>query len=426
MSKEIIKALEQMGSLKNIDKKVLISALESALLSASKKVFGETQNIRVEINEDKGEFKIFSNRKVVSTIPLAEEVLLDASGEIKLEDARKINSEAKIGDYIDVELPTESLGRIAAQIAKQVMIQKVRDAEKNSIYEEFKYKEGAIISGVVLRKEDKDIIIDIGNAEGLLPYNEQMFKEILKNGDRIKVYCVKVRKESIGYQVILSRTHPGLLKRLLEIEIPEIASGVVEVKSVAREPGYRAKVAVISKDKNVDPVGACIGMKSGRIQSIIKELQGEKIDVIEWNEDPKIFIATALSPASILDIKIEESERKAYITVSDGQLSLAIGKKGQNARLSAKLCGWKIDIKSETKITEEKQKSVEVLSNLKSLTGVSDKIIDKLVDVGFVTLAIISDAEISELIKIPGVGEKIASKLKSKAKELIEGKLPDE
>ena len=412
MNKDLINAIEQIGVGKNINKKVLVEALESALITSARKVFGSSQNIRIDINADKGEFKIFSKRKVV-------EVVANETAEIELDKAKKINPEANIGDEVEIELPTERLGRIAAQTAKQVVLQRVKDVQRDNVFDEFKSKEGDVLSSAVLRTEGKDVIVDVGDTEALLPYNEQMFKETLRNGNRIKVYCLKVNKNSREYQVVVSRTHPGLLKRLLEIEVPEIANGVIEIKSVAREPGYRAKVAVISKDKNVDPIGSCIGVKGNRIQSITKELQGEKIDVIEWNEDPKVFIATALSPADVLDIQIDENERKASINVLDSQLSLAIGKKGQNARLTAKLTGWKIDIKSETRIAEDRQKSIELLSELKTSSGVSDKIIEKLIDSGFFTPAIIAEADIANLVKLPGIGKKIAEKLKTSSNEII-------
>lgn len=341
MNLEFINALKDIEKEKGISSEVLLQAIEHALLTAYRKNFGSTQNARIEILRETGEIKVFSRKTVVSEVT-------DPRLEISVEQAREIDPDAKEGDVIDEEVTPQEFGRIAAQAAKQVVVQQIREAERGLIYEEFLSREGDIVTGVVRRQEAKNVYIDLGRAEALLAPAEQIPTERYNRGDRIKTYVTEVKKTTKGPQILVSRTHPGLLKRLFELEVPEIFEGIVELKAVAREPGLRSKIAVYSKDENVDSIGACVGPKGIRVQAIVNELRGEKIDIIKWDSDIKVFIANALSPAKVVSVEIEEGEKIARVVVPDNQLSLAIGKEGQNARLAARLTGWKIDIRSES------------------------------------------------------------------------------
>ncbi|KUK32675.1 MAG: Transcription elongation protein NusA [Thermoanaerobacterales bacterium 50_218] len=346
LNSEFISALREIEKEKGIGMDTLIEAIEAALLSAYRKNFGSAQNAHIEINRETGEIRVFARKTVV-------EEEKDPRNEISLENARAINPQVNLGDKIEVEVTPRDFGRIAAQTAKQVVVQRIREAERGVIYEEFVNKEGDIVTGIVRRQEGKIVFIDLGRTEAILAPSEQVPTEKYVRGDRLKTYVVEVRKTTKGPLILVSRTHPGLLKRLLELEVPEIYEGVVELKAIAREPGVRSKIAVHSRDENVDPVGACVGPKGMRIQAIVNELRGEKIDVIKWDSDPQVFIANALSPAKVISVKIDENEKAARVIVPDYQLSLAIGKEGQNARLAAKLTGWKIDIKSESQVAGE-------------------------------------------------------------------------
>ena len=345
MSTELMQALHDLGKEKGIEPEVILEAVEAALISAYKKNFGSAQNVQVNIDEVTGEFHVFTCYDVV------EEVLNDKT-EISLEEAQKLNPNYQVGEVVMEEVTPRNFGRIAAQTAKQVVVQRIREAERGMIYSEFSERESDIVTGTIQRIENRNYYIDLGKIEAVLGPNEQIPGESYEMFDRIKTYIVEVRKATKGPQIMVSRTHPGLLKRLFELEVPEIQEGVVEIKSVAREAGSRSKLSVYSHDENVDCIGACIGAKGSRVQAIVDELRGEKIDIVKWNEDPGIYIASALSPAKVLDVQINEEEKKARVIVPDYQLSLAIGKEGQNARLAAKLTGWKIDIKSETQARE--------------------------------------------------------------------------
>ncbi|MDH7576717.1 MAG: transcription termination factor NusA [Bacillota bacterium] len=347
MNIEFINALKDIEKEKGINIDTLLEAIEVALLSAYRKNFGSVQNARVEIARETGEIKVFARKTVVDTVT-------DPRLEIDLENAKNINAEVNLSDAIEVEVTPQNFGRIAAQTAKQVVVQRIREAERGLIYEEFLSREGDIVTGVIRRQEAKNIYIDLGRAEALLAPAEQIPGEKYNRGDRIKTYVVEVKKTTKGPQILVSRTHPGLLKRLFELEVPEIYEGIVELKAVAREPGARSKIAVHSRDENVDSVGACVGPKGMRVQAIVNELRGEKIDIVKWDSDPKVFVANALSPAKVLSVEINENEKIARVIVPDFQLSLAIGKEGQNARLAARLTGWKIDIKSESQVRESK------------------------------------------------------------------------
>lgn len=343
MNLELIEALSTLEREKGIETEILLDAIEAALISAYKKNFGIQQNVRVFIDRGTGEIKVFS-RKTVS------EAVTDQRTEISITDARKMDPRYELDDVIEIEVTPKDFGRIAAQTAKQVVVQRIREAERDLIYDEFSNREGDIVTGVVQRQENKNIYIDFGKTEAVLGPNEQMPGDDYCHGERIKTYIIDVKKTTKGPQILVSRTHPGLLKRLFELEVPEIHDGTVELKSIAREAGYRSKIAVFSKNENVDPVGSCVGPKGLRVQSIVNELKGEKIDIVKWSMDPEKFIANALSPAKVINVDVNLDDKTAKVIVPDYQLSLAIGKEGQNARLAAKLTGWKIDIKSETQI----------------------------------------------------------------------------
>lgn len=346
MNHEFMDALEQVEREKGISKEILLDAIETALASAYKRDQKVAQSIEVRIDPDTGAFRVYTHKTVVEEVE-------DDKNEISLEDAQKINPIYELGDLVEFEIFPKEFGRIAAQTAKQVVVQRIREAERSIIYDEFVNRVGDLITGIIQRFEQKNIFIDLGRIEGILPGNEQMPTEHYEQGMRLKTFVVEVKKTTKGPQVLLSRTRTGLLKRLFELEVPEIQDGLVEIKSVAREPGYRSKIAVYSRDSQIDPVGSCVGSRGIRVQMIVRELKGEKIDVVPWSNDPIEFIINALSPAKVSDVKILPSKKTAIVIVPDFQLSLAIGKEGQNARLAAKLTGWKIDIKSESQATEK-------------------------------------------------------------------------
>lgn len=343
MSAELIHALDQLEREKGIDKEILIEAIEAALISAYKRNFGSTQNVKIYIDRLSGDVRVFALKRVTAE---PENDLLD----ISVEEARKINKKLEENDIAEIEVTPRKFGRIAAQTAKQVVMQRIREAERGIIFDEFYNKESDIVTGIVQRAERKNVIIDLGKTEAVLPYTEQTPGEEYRFNERIKTYIVEVRKTAKGPQITVSRTHPGLVKRLFELEVPEIHEGVVEIRSIAREPGSRTKIAVYSREENVDPVGACVGQKGTRVQAIVDELRGEKIDIIKWSNNPEEFISSSLSPAKVIRVDADDDEKTARVIVPDYQLSLAIGKEGQNARLAAKLTGWKIDIKSESQL----------------------------------------------------------------------------
>jgi N utilization substance protein A len=348
MNHEFMDALEQVEKEKGISKDILLDAIETALASAYKRDQKAAQSIEVRIDPDTGEFHVYTHKTVVEEVE-------DEKNEISLEDAQRIDPIYELSDLVEFEIYPKEFGRIAAQTAKQVVVQRIREAERSIIYDEFSNRVGDLITGIIQRYEQRNIFIDLGRIEGILPANEQMPNERYEQGMRVKTYIVEVKKTTKGPQVLLSRTRTGLLKRLLELEVPEIQDGLVEIKSVAREPGYRSKVAVYSRDPQIDPVGSCVGSRGIRIQMIVRELKGEKIDVIPWSADPIEYIVSALSPAKVSEVKILPSKKMAIVIVPDFQLSLAIGKEGQNVRLAAKLTGWKIDIKSESQAENNRE-----------------------------------------------------------------------
>ncbi len=343
MNIEFIEALEQIGKEKGITTEILLEAIEAALISAYKKNYGTSQNVRVYIDRDTGEVKVFTQKNVVESV---ENELLD----ISLEEARKYNSGYQINDVVEIEVTPKKFGRIAAQTAKQVVVQRIREAERDVIFEEFSGRESDIVTGMIQRIDKKTVYIDLGKIEAMLMPAEQTTGEGYTQGKRIKTYILEVRKTTKGPQIYVSRTHPGLVKRLFELEVPEIHDGIVEIKAIARESGSRTKIAVHSRDENVDPVGSCVGPKGIRVQAVVEELSGEKIDIIKWSKDYEQYVANSLSPAKVISVNINENDKIANVEVDDHQLSLAIGKEGQNARLAAKLTGWKIDIKSTSQL----------------------------------------------------------------------------
>jgi N utilization substance protein A len=418
MNRELITVIEQLGREKGIDKEILFEALESALLSASRKTIGPDDNVRMHINRKTGSLHVYSRKKVVDSVT-------DPKLEISLAEAKTLNGEAELDDELEIEeeRPPQEFGRIAAQTAKQVILQKVRDAEREGIYSEFAGKEGQILRAVVHRIEKRNVILEIGKAEAILPEREQIPGERYNPGDRVRAYVLEVRRAAKGPQISLSRTHPGYLARLFETEIPEIQEGIVVVKAAAREAGERAKVAVASTKRDVDPIGACVGLRGTRIQVISRELRGEKIDIIEWSHDPATFVARALSPAKVSSVTVDEEpdaegQPSALVIVPDNQLSLAIGKKGQNARLAAKLTGMRIDIKSESELEAEQEAARSAAAALASLPGMDATVLSALSEAGLESPAAVARAGRERLASIAGVGDR-ADKLVAAAEEWV-------
>ncbi|MEW6609124.1 MAG: transcription termination factor NusA [bacterium] len=417
MKAELQEALVQLERDKGIKKEVLIQAMKDALLSAYKKNFGISTNIEIEFDNKKG-FYIIAKKEVV-------EAVKNPFTQISLLAAKKINPEANIGDKIAEESLPDGFGRIAAQAAKQVITQRIKEAERGLLYEEFKARVGEVVTGIVQRAEKRyNVFVQLGKIEAILPPREQLPKERYRVGDRIKCYILETKMGNKGPQVILSRTYPDLVKKLFEMEVPEIYEHIINVVSVARDPGYRSKIAVGSTDSKVDAVGSCVGMKGMRVQAVIKELKGEKIDVVGHSQDPAIFIKNSLSPAKVNEVIIEEKTKASIAIVPDEQLSLAIGKEGQNVRLAAKLTGWKIDIKSQSQIDKEREgelrqkakeelfkKEEKKISNIRDLPGVGPKLEEKLKESGFNTIEDIARATIEQLTAVSNLGKVKAQKI---------------
>lgn len=346
MSNELMQALIELEKERGIPKAALIDAIRTALNTAYKKNFGTSQNVSVDFNEITGAVSVYAQKRVTDEVK-------DKFQEISLEDAAEINPDAQIDDILNIEITPSNFGRIAAQTAKQVVVQKLREAERSMIFEEFSEREGEVVTGVIQRIESKIVVINLGRTEGIMLPSDQIASERYEVGQRVKGYIYEVKNSTKGPNVFISRSHPNFLKRLFELEVPEIYEGLVEIKSIAREAGARSKISVHSLDEKVDSVGACVGPRGIRVQNIVTELNGEKIDIIKFSKDPEKFIANSLSPSKVVSVLVDENEKKARVVVPDYQLSLAIGKEGQNARLAAKLTGWKIDIKSESQAEEE-------------------------------------------------------------------------
>lgn len=347
MNRDLIGVIDQLGREKGIDKARVLGAVEAALQSAAKKRFGQAENIQVQVDPKTGEISVVSLKTIVETVT-------NPKSEVSILEARKVDSEAEVGDEIGSVIEMEELGRIAAQAAKQVICQKVREAEWEAVQKEYSTRQGDLITGIIIGQERRNYLVDLGKTEAVLPASEQIPRETYRRGDRIRALLLEVRRTPKDVQVILSRTHPQFVAKLFEVEVPEVSEKIIEVKGIMREPGDRTKIAVASRDKAVDPVGACVGIKGSRVQAVVRELHGEKIDIIPWTTDARVFIAEALNPASIEKVGIDEEKKSALVVVADLQLSLAIGRNGQNVRLASKLTGWKIDIISATEYEKEK------------------------------------------------------------------------
>ncbi len=406
MFSDLNRMIDQLGKDKGIEKKLIIDAVVQGMLVAAKKVYGTYRDIEAQYNEETGEVELFQFNEVVP-----DEDFEDEEIEITMENARKLDPEAQMHDQIGIKLDTSDLGRIAAQTAKQIILQKVRDAEREIIFNEFEARKGEVASGIIRRIERNHIIVDLGKTEALMPPREQIPGESFKPGDRIQGHLLDVRQTTKGPQIIMSRAHPDYLVKLFEAEVPEIYDGIVQIMAAAREPGQRAKIAVYSKDSAVDPVGACVGMKGSRVQTIVQELKGEKIDIVEWDEDITRFACNALAPAEISRVFLDENSKEMEIVVADSQLSLAIGKKGQNVRLASKLTGWKIDIISEANASA---RTAESIFNLMLLPGMSDTMAQNIFQSGFGSFQSLAEANPKEVMAIAGYDTE------DKAKALIE------
>jgi len=435
MSVELIQLVRQIGADRGVDPEILIKAIENAVVSAARKNMPRAKELRAEIDRKNGEVRLYSQKTVVK---LVEDDIL----QIDRKGARKIHGPS-VGyeAEVEVQIAAEDLGRIAAQTAKQVVLQRIREAQRDNVFEEFKDREGTVITGEVQRFEHDGIIVDVGQTESLLPYREVPRNAGLHQGDRIRCLITEVRQISKGPQIILSRTHPDLVTKLFEQEVPEIADGTVRIESVSREAGDRAKIAVSCKDKNIDPVGACVGMKGSRVQMVVRELRGEKVDIVPWSDVPAEFIANALNPAKIVRVKVDERFLKSVVIVPEGQLSLAIGKHGQNARLASKLTGWNIDIISEQeeKDSAEKKESEVTTDRLRelgkkraitkaiaALEGVGEKVAERLIGHGIQSIEELASSTEEQLIAIEGIGEKKAQKIIESAKSAVEKGLTHE
>jgi N utilization substance protein A len=455
MNRELLAVIEQIGREKGIDSQKIASAVEMAVQTAAKKRYGADENVQVRLDRQTGELEVVSLRTVVETVT-------NTGQEISLKEAKAVDSGAELGDEIGLVLKTGDFGRIAAQTAKQIIFQRVREAEWEAVYKEYSGRQGEMVNGIVLGQERRNYIVEVGKTEALLPVSEQAPRENYRRGDRIRALLLEVKKSAKGPQVILSRTHPNFVSELFKLEVPEVAEKIVEIKGIVREPGDRTKIAVLSKDKAVDPVGACVGVKGSRVQAVVRELRGEKIDIIAWNADPRVFIGEALNPAAVEKVGIDEEKKTALVVVSDHQLSLAIGRNGQNVRLAAKLTGWKIDIMGESEyekeraqeraeeieeaIAHEHRAQAEAEAKQKArdaeraagqptegpeggkkedrpfeLPGVGKKLIEVLTAGGFDSIGKIAAATKEQLMELPKIGEKTAEKILSAAQDHLKG-----
>lgn len=413
-SSELSRVIESVGKDRGIKREIIISALEQAMLMAAQKKYGPNAVLEAHYNLESGEIDLFQFKKVVESEP----EMLEESEEIDIEEARKLDPDAAIGDELGVKVEGPDFGRIDAQTAKQVIFQKVRDAEREIVYNEYIHRKGEIITGIARRVERGNLVIDLGKTDALLPRSEIIPGELFKPGDRVQAYLSDVALTTRGPQLYLTRTSPKYLMKLFEVEVPEIREGIVEVKLCAREPGARSKIAVTSKDRDVDPVGACVGMKGIRVQNVIQELKGEKIDIIPWSDNSMIFVRSALAPAEISSIRVDERNRTMEIMVEDDQLSLAIGRKGQNVRLAAQLTGWRLDIISKSKL---QKRTAEAIFNLQHIEGVNETLAQAIYQAGYFNVRQVSDATLENLQKIPGYDSADgAQKLKEAAAAVVE------
>ena len=396
MLPELKRLIEQMGKDKGIEKEIIIEALESAMLTAARKKLGAKVELEAHYNEETGELEVFQFKTVV-------EKVLDPETQISSQQARKeLDEEAQPGDSLGMRLDASSFGRIAVQTAKQIIIQKVKDAERDKTYEEYKDRKGQLVNGFVQRFEGGSIIVNLGRAEAVIPPSEQITRESYKRGERIRAYVIDVKKISKGPQIILSRTHPGFVRALFEVEVPEISEGFIDIVSVAREPGNRSKIAVKTNDKDIDPVGACVGMRGSRVQSVVQELKGEKIDIVPFSEDPVKYICSSLSPAKVSKVFMYDENKSMEVIVPDDQLSLAIGRSGQNVRLAVRLTGWKIDVKNESMLAAQAEEGPKILLKIPGLQEADAELLFK---EGYKSISAIALADPEMLKAIPGVDE---------------------
>ena len=410
---DIKRVVEQVSRDKGISREVLIKALEEALKSAARKKYGNKMDIEVQYNEDLGEIEVFQFKDVA-------EVVTEPALEISLEEGRKLDPDCEIGDSLGTKMDTTTFGRIAAQSAKQVIIQKIKDAEKDAVFASFIDRKGEILNGIVQRMDRGDIIVNLGQTEGIVPVREQVPRESYRRGDRVRALILDVLHESRGPQIILSRTHADFLINLFKMEVPEISEGIVKIMGATREPGVRAKISVASSNADIDPVGACVGMKGSRVQNVVQELRGEKIDIISWHVDSARYVCNALAPAEISRVIIDETNRTMEVIVPDEFLSIAIGKRGQNVRLASRLTGWHLDVKSETKYSDAMRSGYD---SLLALPGVGISLADALYEKGLFSAEEIGKASVEDLIQIRGIGEESAIKLIAASNEVLQAKL---
>lgn len=412
---EFLDMLDQVARTKNIDREVLLRAIEAALSSASKRSHLGVEEMDIRLKETEEGIEIVRVRSVVEEVE-------NPGIQLSLEEAKKIHSDLEVGDYLEYDVDPETFGRNAAQIAKQVVIQRIREAEREIIFEEYQDRVGELVHGIIQHENKGTLIVNLGKTEGIIPYKERMHNEDYRIGQRIRTMIVKVRMTNRGPQIVLSRTHPDLVKRLFEMEVPEIYDGIVQIVATAREPGERTKIAVYSSDVNIDPVGTCVGMRGYRVQSVVRELGGEKIDIIEWSDDVRKMVTSALSPAKIDRVSIDEESEGVEVVVPDDQLSLAIGKRGQNVRLAARLLGCRIDIHSSSEVEQQKVASEvlweKMVDLLLRLPGVGEVIAEEILDLGFDSIQALAEAEPEELLEIKGVGPKTAEKIITSAGKL--------
>ncbi len=414
MNYDIIEAFGQIAAEKNLELEYVLATVEAALISAVKKKYPEVEeNVRVEINKGEGEIKVFLTKKVVEDV-------VNSGMEMTVEEASEHYEDVEIGQELDVPLPFEEFGRNAIATAKQILIQKVREAERDKIFNDFKDKVGQLINGNVQQVEKGNILVNLGRAEAIIPSREQIRKEKFRQGDRIKAIITEVQNSNRGPQISLSRSSNDFLKKLFELEVPEIAERIIDIKAIAREAGERSKVAVYSNDDRIDAVGACVGVKGTRVQNIVRELNNERIDIVPWSSEPMIFVTKALAPAKIVNVEVYPSEQKMLVAVADDKLSLAIGKAGQNARLAAKLTGWKINIMSETEYDALKKSEEAEKVDIETIEEIGLKMIQKLIQSGFETAQDIIDGGLEKLVAIDGIGEKTAEKIMASCSEAIE------
>jgi len=416
MNHEILDALSQITREKSVDRSLLVETLEAGLASAVRKKYGATADVEVKFANDTGQISVAIRRAVVETVE-------DPAVQMTVEEARAYKPEAGVGDVLTFPLSIAEFGRNAVQTAKQVLIQRVREAERERVYKEYSDKIGTLVRGVVQQVDRGNVIVKLDHSEGFLPAREQIPRSYHRQGDYVRAVVSSVDKSVKGPQVILSRTHPDFLRRLFEAEVPEIADSIVEIKAVAREAGSRSKISVYSTDPRVDAVGSCVGLKGSRVQSIVRELGGERIDIVPWSQDPAVFVSRALSPARVMDVKVHEAEKRMVLVVADDQLSLAIGKGGQNARLAARLTGWKIDLTSKS--DEKKRQELERASRVEvEKLELGEATTEKLISAGIETVQELLATPLEKLVEIPGIGEKTAEKVFAAGKEYLEAHPP--